>query len=224
MREALTLSFLLALSSTAVLLVIGGGLAYGLRKSFPGKRVVESILLLPIALPPTVIGFYLLILLGPAGPIQKVIGVPLAFTFPGMLLGATLFSFPFAFTAFREAFLALDDDLLETARTLGAGRLRIWREIILPLVWPGLLSGALLAFAHTLGEFGVVLMVGGNIPGKTQVASTYIYDLVENLDFKEANKASALMLVLAFSLIFLTRTLEERWRSVTASRNPSASR
>jgi len=221
--EVLLRSLALAAASAGTLLLLGPPLAYLNRRPYPGRALVEALLLTPLALPPTVLGFYLLLLFAPDGPLARVTGASLAFTFPGMVAGAALFSLPFAYTAYREAFLALDEDLLETARTLGATRYRRLREVVLPLVWPGLVSGTLLAFAHALGEFGVVLMVGGNIPGRTQVASTYIYDLVEGLEFAAAHRASILMLLLALALVYLTRQLEERWRSATGSRGRSRS-
>lgn len=225
MLNPLLLSLKLATASSAVLLVVGIPLGYLLgRKRFPFKRVLETIVLLPLALPPTVLGYYLLVLLGYQGPLARLFGIEWAFRFEGLLVGASLFSLPFALTTYREAFRALDDDLLQTARTLGAGPARLWRRIILPLTWPGLLSGTLLAFAHTLGEFGVVLMVGGNIPGETQVISVYIYDLVQGLNFGEAARVSALLLLVAFVLLYAVRTVEERWanrfRSGTGSRLP----
>ena len=221
MTEVLLRSLALAAASSAVLLLVAAPLAYLSRRPYPGRTLVETLLLLPLALPPTVLGFYLLLLLAPEGPVARLLGFELAFSFPGMVLGAALFSFPFAYTAYREAFRALDPALLETARTLGAGPGRRLREVVLPLVWPGLLSGTLLAFAHALGEFGVVLMVGGNIPGRTQVASTYIYDLVARLELEKAHQASLTVLVLALALVYLTRSLEERWRSATGSPGPT---
>jgi len=213
MTEVLLRSLALAATSAAIVLAVGAPLAYLNRRPYPGRGLLESVLLLPIALPPTVMGFYLLVLLAPEGPVSRLTGVSLAFTFPGMALGAALFSLPFAYTAYREAFLALDEDLLETARTLGASWGRRVREVVLPLVWPGLVSGTLLGFAHALGEFGVVLMVGGNIPGKTQVVSTYIYDLVEALELEAAHRASLVVVAVAFLLVLLVRLVEERWRS-----------
>ena len=136
-----------------------------------------------------------------------------AFRFEGLVLASVLFSLPFALTAYREAFLALDPNLLEVARTLGVPRYRILARVVLPLVWPGLLSGTLLAFAHTLGEFGVVLMVGGSIPGKTQMVSIYLYDLVQALRFAEAARASLVLLGLSLFLLAVVRALEGRWRS-----------
>jgi len=225
MLTPLLLSLKLATASSLVLLLVGIPLGYLLgRKQFPFKRVLETIVLLPLALPPTVLGYYLLVLLGYQGPLARLFGIEWAFRFEGLLVGSALFSLPFALTTYREAFRALDEDLLQTARTLGAGPARLWRRVILPLSWPGLLSGTLLAFAHTLGEFGVVLMVGGNIPGETQVISVYIYDLVQGLNFAEAARISALLLLVAFVLLYAVRTVEERWanrfRSSTGSRLP----
>ena len=222
MIDALVRSLCLATASAGLLLLIGPVLAYLNRRRYPGRSVIETLLLTPVALPPTVLGFYLLIFLAQDGPLARSTGINLAFTFGGMVIGAAIYSLPFAYTAYREAFLALDGDLIDTARTLGAGWHRRFFEVILPLVWPGLLSGTLLAFAHALGEFGVVLMVGGNIPGRTQVASTYIYDQVEALNFAEAYRASLVLLALAFTLVFVTRRLEERWRYATAFRGRSS--
>jgi len=175
--------------------------------------LLEAVFLLPLVLPPTVLGFYLLLFLGPEGPWARLLGVSWAFRFEGLVFASVLFSLPFALTAYREAFLALDPNLLEVARTLGVPRHRILARVVLPLVWPGLLSGTLLAFAHTLGEFGVVLMVGGSIPGKTQMVSIYLYDLVQALRFAEAVRASLVLLGLSLFLLALVRALEGRWRS-----------
>jgi molybdate transport system permease protein len=217
--QTLNLTFWVALASTLLLLLLGVPLAWLLAfKAFPGKRVLETLFLLPLVLPPTVLGFYLLLLLGPEGPLHRLLGLSWAFRFEGLVVSSVLFSLPFALTAYREAFLALDRSLLDTARTLGAGPFKLWGRLILPLTWPGLLSGSLLAFAHTLGEFGVVLMVGGAIPGKTQMVSIYIYDLVQALRFREAAWASGVLFLLSFLFLYLGRSLEERgrrWRSAT---------
>ncbi|MFN4231548.1 molybdate ABC transporter permease subunit, partial [Thermus sp.] len=182
-------------------------------RRFPGKAFLEAILLLPLVLPPTVLGFYVLLFLGPEGPWHKVTGLSWAFRFEGLVFASVLFSLPFALTAYREAFLALDRNLLEVARTLGAPKPKVWAKVVLPLVWPGLLSGTLLAFAHTLGEFGVVLMVGGSIPGKTQMVSIYIYDLVQALRFEEASKAALVLLFLSLAILVAARTLEAKGRA-----------
>ena len=211
---ALLLSFQVALLASLLLLLLGVPLAWTLAfRPFPGKVFLESIVLLPLVLPPTVLGFYLLLFLAPEGPLFRLTGLAWAFRFEGLVFSSLVFSLPFALTAYREAFLALDPNLLEVARTLGISRARIWTQVVLPLVWPGLLSGTLLAFAKILGEFGVLLMVGGSIPGKTQVVSVYLYDLVQALRFAEALRASLVLLALSFALILSVRLLERRWRA-----------
>ena len=211
MLEAFSLSFQLAFVTSFILLVLGVPLAYVLaRKRFFGKRILEVLILLPLTLPPTVLGFYLLILLGANGPL-KTIGISWAFRFEGLLLGSILFSLPFALTAYREALRGIDTQFLEEAHMSGASRLQCWQHVLLPLSWPGILSGTLLAFAHTLGEFGVILMIGGSIPGKTKVISIYIYDLVQSLRFQEAAYVAGTLLLISFIILYIVRTLEERW-------------
>ncbi len=210
MIEALLLSLQLAVLSSGILLLLGMPLAYLLvRRRFKGKRLVETLVLLPITLPPTVLGFYLLLLLGANGPLVKFFNVRWAFSFEGILLGSVIFSLPFALTAYREAIRSLDDELFEAARSMGANALQLWRYVIIPLSWPGMLSGTLLAFAHTLGEFGVILMIGGSIPGETRVLSIYIYDLVQSLRFQEAAIASGLMFVASFIILYSVRSIED---------------
>ncbi len=212
MNEALVLSLRLALYSSLILLVVGMPLAYWLvRVPFPGKRLVETLVLLPITLPPTVLGYYLLVLLGVDGPLARVFNLHWAFRFEGILLGSVIFSLPFALTAYREAVRRLDEELLEAARGMGAGPLALWRYVIVPLCWPGMLSGTLLAFAHTLGEFGVILMIGGSIPGETRVISIYIYDLVQSLRFEEAGRVALLLLALSFAILYAVRSIEATW-------------
>lgn len=217
---ALRLSLEVALLASFLLLLVGVPLAWLLAfRRFPGKSILEAIFLLPLVLPPTVLGFYVLLFLGPEGPWVRITGLSWAFRFEGLVFASVLFSLPFALTAYREAFMALDRNLLEVARTLGASWWKIWEKVVLPLVWPGILSGSLLAFAHTLGEFGVVLMVGGSIPGKTQMVSIYIYDLVQALSFEEATRASLVLMSLSLVILVLVRVLEAKgraWRSTTA--------
>jgi molybdate transport system permease protein len=202
--------------ATLIFLILGVPLAWVLvRKEFLGKRLLETLVLLPLVLPPTVLGYYLLLLLGQNGPMAQAFGISWAFRFEGVVVGSVLFSTPFVLTAYREAFRGLDEDLLQTARTLGAGRFRVWREVILPLTWPGILSGSILAFAHAIGEFGVILMIGGAIPGKTQVVSIYIYDLVQALRFAEANIVALTLLAISFVLVYVVRTIEARWKLIT---------
>ncbi|GIW27529.1 MAG: molybdenum ABC transporter permease subunit [Meiothermus sp.] len=219
--QTMRLTLGVSLVTTLILLLLGLPLGWVLaHKRFWGKRVLESVVLLPLTLPPTVLGFYLLLLLGQNGPLAQFLGITWAFRFEGLVVGSVLFSLPFALNGYREAFRSLDLDLIQTARTLGAGWRRVWLEVILPITWPGILSGSILAFAHTLGEFGVVLMVGGSIPGKTQMVSIYIYDQVQALQFGRAAEASGVLLVVSFALVYLVRTLEDTWRL----RMPSSTR
>ncbi|MBF6596390.1 MAG: molybdate ABC transporter permease subunit [Thermaceae bacterium] len=214
MLESLLLTLRLALLASLTLLLLAGPLAWLLAwREFRGRGLLETVLLLPLVLPPTVLGFYLLLLLGKNGPLSHWFGLTLAFTFTGILIGSVVFNLPTAISNYREAFRSIDPDLIATARTLGAGRARVLREVILPLAAPGLFSGTLLVFAQVLGEFGVVLMIGGSIPGQTQVLSIYIYQLTEALQLREANQAALLMLGLAFGLLYSIRRLEARWKS-----------
>jgi molybdate transport system permease protein len=211
---AFRITLQLAAVTTGILLLVGVPLAWLLaRREFCGKRLIETIILLPLALPPTVLGYYLLLVLGQHGPLAQTLGITWAFRFEGLVVGSVLFSTPIVLSVYREAFRGLDSDLLQTARTLGAGRWRLWREVILPLSWPGLLSGSLLAFSRTIGEFGVVLMIGGAIPGRTQVVSIYIFDLVQALQLAEAGVVATALLVLALLLVYSIRWIEGRWRS-----------
>ncbi len=213
MIEALTRSFILAFSASLVLLLLGVPLAWWLvRYRGAWRRLLETFILLPLTLPPTVLGFYLLLALGRDGWFSKIIGTSWAFRFEGLLIGSVLFSLPFALTAYREALRALDPDWLQAANVEGANTFQTWRFVILPIAAPGILSGTLLAFAHTLGEFGVVLMIGGNITGQTTVISTYIYDLTQSLKFSSVNTVALILLVVSFVILFAARTLEERAR------------
>ena len=147
-----------------------------------------------------------------------------AFRFEGIVVGSVLFNLPFALTSYREAFRALDEDLLQTARTLGASRFRVMREVVLPLSWPGLVAGTLLAFAHTVGEFGVVLMIGGSIPGESKVVSIHLFELTQALRMEEAHEAALLLVGISFVMLFSIRTLEVRWTSGTGFAGRSRSK
>jgi molybdate transport system permease protein len=211
MLGAFRLSLQLAFATSLALLVLGVPVAYLLaRKRFRGKRLLEVLILLPLTLPPTVLGYYLLLLLGIQGPLAP-LGIHWAFRFEGLLIGSILFSLPFALSAYREALRAIDEHFIEDARIAGASRVQLWRYVLLPLSWPGLVSGTLLAFAHTLGEFGVVLMIGGSIPGKTKVISIYIYDLVQGLRFREASYVAGILFIISFIILYGVRMVEERW-------------
>ena len=202
----LWLSAQLAFVTTAILIGIGTPLAWWLaRTQTRWKPVVQSIVAMPIVLPPTVLGFYLLILLGPQGAIGSwwvsLTGDALTFTFAGLVIASCAYSLPFAVQPLQNAFEVLPRQTLERAWTLGATRLDAFVSIVVPLSKRGFVGSAVLAFAHTLGEFGVVLMVGGNIPGETRVVSIAIYDHVETLDYPAANTLSLLLLGFAFAVL-----------------------
>lgn len=204
--QALWLTVRLATLVALALLVLGLPVAYWITYSrWRWKFLVEAVVALPLVLPPTVLGFYVLIALGPRSPLgrwwQLLTGHTLAFTFEGLLLGSILYSLPFAVQPFAAAFTVVDPRLLWASATLGASRWRTFVRIILPLSWAGLVTGAVLSFAHTLGEFGLVLMVGGNIPGVTRTVSIDIYDKVEALEYAAANRTALLLLAISFVLL-----------------------
>ena len=204
--EALWLSVRLAGCVAAILLVVGMPLAYWLAQTkWRGKFLVESVVALPLVLPPTVLGFYLLVAMGANGPLGKLwtawFGHTLAFTFLGLVVASVLYSLPFAVQPLAVAFESVDGRLLDAAAVLGAGRWRTFREIILPLSIRGVVTAAVLSFAHTLGEFGVVLMVGGNIPGITRTISIDIYDHVQSLDYGAANRMAVALLLISFAVL-----------------------
>ena len=208
------LSVELSAITTIVLLVIATPLAWWLARSRAWwKEVVAAVVSLPIVLPPTVLGFYLLLALGPNGPggaLASLWGArTLAFTFTGLVIGSIVYSMPFVVQPIRNAFEAMGDRPLEAAATLRVSPMRAFWTVALPLASPGLLTGAVLGFAHSVGEFGVVLMIGGNIPGRTRVLSTAIFDYVENAQWREANLLAAGMVIFAFAVI-LSMTLVEK--------------
>lgn len=207
-REALWLTLQLAAVSTGVLLLLCTPLAWWLsRRGGRLRALVEALVALPLVLPPTVIGFYLLIALAPASPLgqaAEALGLgPLVFSFGGLVIGSVIYSLPFVVQPLRDAFAGLDRGLLESAAALGAGPWQRFARVALPVAAPGYLTAAVLAFAHTLGEFGVVLMIGGNLPGETRVLSIAVYDRVESLDYAAAHALSATVLVLSFALLLL---------------------
>ncbi|WP_338090009.1 molybdate ABC transporter permease subunit [Natronospirillum operosum] len=210
---ALGLTLRLAAVTTVILLVLGTPLAWWLAHTRSRIRLaVESIVALPLVLPPTVLGFYVLMLLGAQGPIQALGGPALAFTFTGLVIGSVLYSLPFVVQPLQNAFASLDRSTLEAATTLRATPLDRWLSVILPLTRRGFLTAITLGFAHTVGEFGVVLMIGGNIPGETQVISIAIYDHVEATDYGSAHRLSGLLLGLSFVMLFALYTLNGRFR------------
>jgi molybdate transport system permease protein len=204
--EALWLSVRLAGCVAVILLLLGTPLAYWIaRTHWRGKFLLESLVALPLVLPPTVLGFYLLVALGSNGPLGKLwtawFGHTLAFTFSGLVVASVLYSLPFAVQPLIIAFESVDQRLLDAAAILGAGRWRAFREVLLPLSVPGIVTAAVLSFAHTLGEFGVVLMVGGNIPGITRTVSIEIYDQVQSLEYGAANRLAIALLLISFAVL-----------------------
>ncbi len=213
----LWLSVRLATITTMVLILIGTPLAWWLsRTSSRWKSPLEAIVALPIVLPPTVMGFYLLIVLGPYGTIGRwwvdVTGETLTFSFTGLVIASCLYSLPFAVQPLQNAFESLDKRDLEAAWTLGASRIDAFFSVAVPQSARGFLNAIVLAFAHTLGEFGVVLMVGGNIPGETRTISIAIYDQVESLNYGVAHRLSAILLVFAFVVLLFMFVINRRWQ------------
>jgi molybdate transport system permease protein len=212
---ALWLSVRLATATTLVLLAIGVPIAYWIVYSpRRWKVLVEAIVALPLVLPPTVLGFYVLVAIGPRSPIGRlyaqVAGHGLPFSFEGLLAASVLYSLPFAVQPFSAEFASVDRQLLEASWSLGVSRLQTFRRVVLPLSVRGLITGTVLSFAHTLGEFGVVLMVGGNLPGVTRTVSISIYDAVQSLDYEAASRTSLLLLVISFAMLAITYGLHRR--------------
>ena len=214
---ALGLTLKLALVSTIVLLVLGTPLAWWLaRTRWRYKFIPEALVALPLVLPPTVLGFYLLLALGPDGPIGSLTralgGHSLAFTFTGLVIGSVIYSLPFVVQPLQDAFRSIGRRPLEVAATLRASPWDRFLTVAVPLARPGFLTATVLGFAHTLGEFGVVLMIGGNIPGQTRVASIAIYDRVEGLEYAQAHWLAAALLLLSFALLVAVYALNRRHR------------
>jgi molybdate transport system permease protein len=210
---ALKLSFRLAGLTTLALLVVGLPLAQWLATTrWRGKVVVEAVVALPLVLPPTVLGFYLLVAFGPrtaAGRAwAELFGAPLPFSFGGLLVASVIYGLPFAVQPWAAALSRVDRTLVEASHSLGVSRLGTFARVSLPLAAPGILAGAVLAFAHALGEFGVVLMVGGNIPGETRTLSIAIFNHAEQLDYAAANRTSLLLLAISFGVLLVTYALQ----------------
>jgi len=205
----LILTAKLACITTLILLIIGTPIAWWLANTkVKLKPVIEAVVALPIVLPPTVLGFYLLIVLGPQGSIGswwvEITGQTLTFSFSGLVIASVLYSFPFVVQPLQSAFESVGRDVMEAAYTLGAKPLDAFFTVAVPLAKRGFLTGSVLGFAHTLGEFGVVLMVGGNIPGETRVVSIAIYDHVESLEYGQAHVLAAVLLAFAFvAMLFM---------------------
>lgn len=224
--NSLWLSFELAACVAGILLVVGMPVAYWLAyTNWRGKFLLESVVALPLVLPPTVLGFYALVAMGPRGPLGSLwvalFGHGLAFTFTGLVIASAVYSFPFAVQPLMVSFEAVDRMLLDASAVLGAGKWRTFRRVILPLSLPGVVTAVVLSFAHTLGEFGVVLMVGGDLAGVTRTVSIDIYDRVEALEYGGANHLALLLLAISFAVLCIVYAVNRRvwtptWKTETA--------
>jgi molybdate transport system permease protein len=213
--QAFVLTAKLAFLTAIILLLLGLPIAFWI--AFSPRRwkfVIEAVVGMPLVLPPTVLGFYLLLAFGSGTAFgrwyQHLTGSTLAFTFSGLVVASVLYSLPFAVHPMVAGIRAVDPRLIDAARTLGADKHKIYRQIVLPLAWPGLLTGVVLSFAHTVGEFGVVLMVGGNIPGATRTLSIDIYDQVQSLNYSAANQTALVLLLFSYFLLCLVYGLNRR--------------
>ena len=217
--QALWLSLRLSGCTTLILVCLGLPLAWWIATTQRGfKFLVEAVVALPIVLPPTVLGYYALIAIGPHSPFGQaytaITGSRLPFSFQGLLLASVLYSLPFAVQPFVAALATVDRRLIEASWCLGVSPFTTFFRVTLPLAWPGILTGIILSFAHTLGEFGVVLMIGGNLPGVTRTVSVAIYDQVQTLDYASANRTSLLMLLFSFAVLSITYSLQRKFVQV----------
>ncbi len=213
--EAISLTARLASIVAGALLVVGLPIAYWITFSrWRWKFLVEALVSMPLVLPPTVLGFYLLIAFGAHSTLgrlwQSVTGQTLAFSFQGLVFASILYSLPFAVQPFAASFAGVDSALLSASSTLGASRWRTFWRVILPLSVPGVITGIVLSFAHTVGEFGVVLMIGGNIPGVTRTVSIDIYDRVQALEYGSANQTAVVLLIFSFTVLSVVYALNRR--------------
>ena len=221
--QAVGLSLRLSACTTLVLVVFGLPLAYWIANTrWRGKFLIEAVVALPIVLPPTVLGFYVLMAIGPHSPLgrfyESLFGHRLPFTFQGLLVASVLYSIPFAVQPFTSAFATVDRRMIEASWCLGVGKLATSFRVALPLAWPGVLTGMVLSFAHTIGEFGVVLMIGGNLPGVTRTVSISVYDEVQALNYAAANQTSLALLVFSFAVLAATYGLQRQFIHVWPKR------
>jgi|TARA_B110000211_G_scaffold150962_1_gene171670 molybdate transport system permease protein len=217
--QAIFLTLRLATLVTIILLVIATPVAWWLTTTRSKlKPIVGALVALPLVLPPTVIGFYLLIAMGPSGPVGEFtqsLGLgTLPFTFAGLVIASVIYSFPFVVQPIQNSFEALGKRPLEVAATLRASRLDTFFTVILPLAKPGFITATILGFAHTVGEFGVILMIGGNIPGETQVISVLIYEHVESLQYAQAHSLSAAMIIFSFVVLLLLYGFNQKQKNI----------
>src|SRR5438093_12480358 len=213
--QAFLLSMKVASSTSIILLIIALPLSYWVAFSkWRGTFLVEAIVALPLVLPPTVLGFYILILLGPRSPVgrwyESIVGHGLVFTFEGLVVASVLYSLPFAVQPIAAAFSSVDRKLIEASWMLGVSNTATFFRVVVPQSWAGILTGLVLCFAHTLGEFGVVLMVGGNIPGVTRTLAIDIYDQVQSLNYSSAARTSAVLLIISFVILSIVYGLNRK--------------
>ncbi len=216
MSEALFLSLKLSLITTLLLVFLSLPVAFALSFTrVPGKSVLEALLLSPVILPPTVLGFYLLYLFSPDSPVgglfERLLGEPLLFSFEALVVASVIYSLPFSIFPIRDAFDRIPKRHLEIAYVFGYSKLEALLRVVLPNSWGGVLTACALVFAHTMGEFGVVLMVGGNIPGETRTLAILIYDEVQALNYEEAHRASTILLIVSFLSLGTVVLMRKRW-------------
>jgi molybdate transport system permease protein len=214
--QPLLLTFRLAATTTAILLVIGIPLAYWIAHTrIRLKPVIETLVSMPLVLPPSVLGFYLLLAFSPQNSfgrwLEQWFHIRLAFSFAGLVIGSVIFSLPFMVQPVQAGFQNLPVSLIEASRTLGKSDIATLFRVLLPNIRPALLSGAVLSFAHTVGEFGVILMIGGNIPGVTKVASIAIYDEVESLNYAAANFYALVLVAITFAILLAVYVINKKW-------------
>ena len=216
--QAIFLSLKLATWVVVLLFPVGLVLAWLLVYGrFRGKLLLDAVVSLPLVLPPTVLGFYLIVAMGPRSPVgrcwEAISGQPLVFSFSGLVVASVFLNLPFFIQPFVSALAGVNRKLLEAAATLGAGPGSVYLRVAVPLAWRGLVAGIIMTFAHAIGEFGVVLMVGGNLPGVTRTASIALFDQVQALDMKGANQTALFLLALSFGVLLLTSVLRAKERS-----------
>jgi molybdate transport system permease protein len=222
--QAIGLSLRLSACTTFLLVIFGLPLAYWLAHSrWRWKFLIEALVALPIVLPPTVIGFYVLMAIGPLSPLgrfyEAIFGHRLPFTFQGLLVASVLYSLPFAVQPFTSGFATVDRRMMEASWCLGVSKVTTFFRVALPLAWPGVLTGIVLSFAHTIGEFGAVLMIGGNLEGVTRTVSISIYDQVQALDYASANATSLALLIFAFAVLAVTYGVQRKFITVWPTRS-----
>jgi len=214
--NAIWITLRLALTTTTLLMLVGVPIAWWLARTRSRARIIiEAVVSMPLILPPTVLGFYLLFFLGPNGPLGGLVGEAFVFRFSGLVVASMIYSLPFVVQPLRDSFLTISSEAIDAAATLRAGPMDRFLTIVVPLARPGFLTAAVLGFAHTVGEFGVALMIGGSIPGRTRVISIAIYDHVESLSYGQAHVLSAGLVAFSFVTLLVVYAANHRFRAVT---------